>query len=89
MKFQKKPAVIEAEQWWPGKIVEGVCGGDRDKLCGCTLIGGLGDKPHVHTAHQGQIVLLEPGDWIVKEPNGDGYYPIKDEIMKKLYDEVT
>jgi len=41
--------------------------------------------PHVHTIHDGQFCLVEDGDWIVPEPDGVHFYPIKPEIMTKNY----
>lgn len=76
-RFRKKPVVITAEQWFPGKAVEGV----REPV--------EGELPghYVTTAHN-QIVFLEPGDWIVPEPDGRGYYPIKPDIFAATYDPV-
>ena len=73
MKFRKKPILIEAEQWFPGKEVKGVYQNDS--------------KAYVITAHN-QPVYLEPGDWVVPEPNRINYYPIKPDIMKQFYDKV-
>ena len=78
--------VSDFVQWFPGVKVPGVKGADPGKMCGCQTIGGPGTVPHVHTAHNFQTVLVNPGDWIVAEPNGDGYYPIKDEIMRATYE---
>lgn len=47
-------------------------------------IDALG-KAYVTTAHN-QRVYLESGDWVRKEQNGNGYYPIKDSIMPKIAD---
>lgn len=87
MKFVKKPVIVEAEQWFPGKQVEGVYGCPGQEMCPCYKLGGNHNKPHVMTAHY-QIVLVEPGDWIIKEPNGNGYYPCKNDIFVTLYDKV-
>jgi hypothetical protein len=77
-KFVKKPIIVEAEQWFPGKKVEGV----KDE------IGGASVRPYVVTAHK-QMAILEPGDWVISEPDGRGYYPCKDDIFRKTYDPVT
>lgn len=87
MKFRKKPAAtIDAEQWFPGKVVRGVMNGTPNKLCGCVLIGEEGTRPHVHTMHANQIVIVEPGDWIVIEPDGFHFYPIKPDIFAATYE---
>ena len=52
--------------------------------------GGIG--PGIHQSNvssvfyvHGNRVFIDSGDWIVKEPVGDGYYPVKDEIFKKRW----
>ena len=88
MKFRKKPVVIEAEQWFPGNGAKGVQGDNPNKLCGCLLMGLPGDSPHVHTIHAGQIVILDPGDWIIPEPDGKHFYPCKPDIFEATYEKV-
>jgi hypothetical protein len=86
-KYRRKPgAIIEAEQYVPdrGQWPSGVMN-KPGAICGCTLLGGP-PGPHVHTAHASQVVLVEPGDWIVPEPNGDGFYPIKADIFEATYE---
>ncbi len=80
--FRKRPLEITAEQYFnvPHGWPEGVC------TCDAFTVGGHG--PHVHTAHQGQIVELENGDWIVPEGDGEHYYPIKDEIFRATYEPI-
>jgi hypothetical protein len=79
-RFRKKPEEFEAYQWeGPGHSVPGVeAVYDRDTDT---------DKYFVTTAHD-QLVYLEPGDWVRKEPDGNGYYPIKDAIIRTIADEV-
>jgi hypothetical protein len=81
--FRKKPVVIEATQYLP-ELDEG--GGRFSGVCFC----GEGEQrkraAHVHTAHAGQMVFLEPGDWVTAEPDGRGYYPIKPDIFAATYD---
>lgn len=81
-KFRKKPIVIEAEQYTAyGKLTKGMCNSQS-----CFLAGN--DKPHVHTIHDNQIVLLEVGDWIVPEADGEHFYPIKSDTLATTYDRV-
>lgn len=70
----KSTRVIEAVQWFPGKMVLGV----EEDAKGVSF---------VTTAHH-QTVELAAGDWIVAEPNGDGYYPIKSDIFEATYESV-
>lgn len=82
MKFRKKPVVIEAEQF-TGNLPhpKGVC------ICGL-MLGGIpgGCQPHVHTIHENQRVDLQIGDWIIPEPDGEHFYPCKDEIFRNTYE---
>jgi hypothetical protein len=71
--FRKKPEVFEANQFMnPATAPVGV----RTEEDG---------RAYVVTAHN-QKVYLEPGDWIVAEKNGNGYYPIKPEIFVTICD---
>jgi hypothetical protein len=76
-RFRKKPSYFEADQWFPGKAVVGV----HDP------IPGELPRHYVRTAHK-QVVFLEPGDWVVAEPDGSGYYPIKPDIFPTICDPV-
>lgn len=81
-KFRKKPVEIEAFQYTEyGKLVHGMCNSQS-----CFTSGNT--KPHVHTIHNNQLVLLEVGDWIIPEPDGEHFYPCKPDIFKKTYDAV-
>jgi hypothetical protein len=75
-KYRKKPVVIEAEQWFPGQAVRGVCA--------CTARSG----PHLHTIHEGQSVELAPGDYVIPESDGEHFYPCKPDIFEKTYEPV-
>jgi hypothetical protein len=72
-KFRKKPVVIEAEQFvHPATAPMGVYT-EEDGRC------------YVVTIHK-QKVYLESGDWIVPEPDGIHYYPIKPDIFANTYE---
>lgn len=74
-KYIHKPTLIDAEQFhgfYRTPYPEGVQ--VEENRC------------YVTTAH-GQRVYLEEGDWIAREPNNRGYYPIKPDIFVKNYDE--
>jgi hypothetical protein len=79
-KFRKRPVVIEAEQWFPDKCVDGVVPFDRPTP----------DNPH---GTYGQVETLEgwvtcvPGDWIITGVKGEKY-PCKDEIFRLTYEAV-
>jgi hypothetical protein len=81
-KFRKKPAVVEAEQFGgfyatpypPGVQVESPTAEHAGRF-------------YVVTAH-GQRAYLEPGDWVIAEPDNRGYYPCKPDIFAATYEEV-
>lgn len=83
--FRKKPQVVSAEQWQPGKEMRGVVGANPNKLCGCVVIGGPSNRPHCHSIKG--IVAVDPGDWIL-EHEGLGYEVLFDKEIKATYDQV-
>jgi hypothetical protein len=81
-KFRKKLVVIEAVQYAEHeKLVKGMCNSTS-----CYTSGN--NRPHVHTIHDGQIVNLEVGDWIIPEPDGEHFYPCKPDIFEATYEAV-
>lgn len=99
MNFESLPRRITAEQFRTANGAtdhEGVCVGGETcenpawrkfprRSDDGSFISSESIKPHLHTMHEGQFVVLEDGDWIVPEPDGIHYYPIKDAVMKKTY----
>lgn len=85
MKYRKKPIVIEAEQYFPGKpLPKGVRSGEKDhRLTGGGWCGVM--EPHVDTL-EGPL-HVSPGDWIIAGIAGE-IYPCKDKIFKKTYEKV-
>ena len=82
MKYRKKPVIIEAQQYKKyGHLVKGMCNSRSCYQAGNT-------EPHVHTIHGGQIVNLEIGDYVVPEPDGKHFYPIKPDIFEATYEPV-
>ena len=82
--FRKKPVVIEATQWFPGVVIEGVemvpCDLPRhDPEYPCTL----GEHPRVRTLEGDMYV--SPGDWIIKGIKGE-FYPCKPDIFSATYE---
>ena len=81
-KYRRKPQEIEAVQYKEyGKLVKGMCNSRS-----CYTSGN--NQPHVHTIHNNQIVLLEVGDFIIPEPDGEHYYPVKANIFHASYEPV-
>ncbi len=83
-KYRKKPVVIEAVQWFPDKEIKGVCFGP----CALNDFDGLA-IPRIHTMHAKQTVFLEPGDWVIGEPDGIHFYPCKPDIFEQTYEQVN
>lgn len=79
MKFRKKPIVIEAEQWFPGKEIEGV----NTKLKNLNI--DMEVNPYIDTL-EGRM-QVSPGDWIITGISGEKY-PCKPDIFEKTYEPV-
>ncbi len=80
MMYRKKPVTVSAEQWWPGKKVDGViypCPKDKKPS---SLMGVYG---WINTLERGHYVT--PGDFIITGINGERY-PCKVEIFEKTYE---
>ena len=74
MKYRKKPVVVEAEQWFPGKEIPGVNPPMRGD-----------DRFYVVTIH-GQQAFLDAGDWIIVEPDKVHHYLCKPDVFVTNYD---
>lgn len=84
-KYRKKPVIVEAKQWFPGKQVRGVTETFYANPDG-TIIGSSG-YGFVTTIH-GQETTVAPGDWIITEPDGIHHYPCKPDIFTQTYDPI-
>lgn len=80
---------MEAEQWFPGKAIKGVIIPPLDPPTGhwSDRFKDGEDQPHVITIHL-QKAFLKPGDWILPEPDGEHYYPVRPEIFANTYEAV-
>lgn len=83
-KFQRVPAIVEAEQWWPWVEIEGVktrtLSGDPN------TIGGAIVQSYIATL-EGPMTV-DPGDWVVKGIAGE-LFPVKPDIFAKNYTAVN
>lgn len=80
--FRSKPKVIDAEQYLPEQqraLVRGVHPANVQEYA---------NQPYVITAHR-QRVFIEPGDWIIAELDGRGFYPCKPDIFAATYEEAV
>jgi hypothetical protein len=81
-KFRKKPVVIEAEQWYPGKVIEGVVG-ERP-----ATLGGNGLSPEPAMAFIKTLegtMRVSDGDWVITGVKGERY-PCKPDIFEATYE---
>ncbi len=76
-KFRKRPVVIEAEQWFPGKVVEGVIEGP--------YISGDEQLYAAKCPTREGVFGVTPGDWIITGVMGEKY-PVKPDIFEMTYD---
>jgi len=75
-KFRKKPVVVEAEQFFVGSVIYGVC----LEICDTIMRG-----PHIHTLEG--IHTVSEGDWIITGVKGE-QCPCKPDIFKMTYEPV-
>lgn len=92
-KFVKKPVVVEAEQWFPGKTVGGVQRfGDSDPrvnrhMLECLPFGAdERDYGYIETLEGGHIV--SEGDWIITGVKSERY-PCKPDVFAATYAAVS
>lgn len=79
-RFRKKPVTVEAVQWFPGVRHPGLVG-DTGRV-----YGDGGEYPAVVRTAHGHLTPVAPGDWIIAEPDGRGYYPCKPDIFEATYE---
>lgn len=73
MKYRKKPVVVEAYQWFPGKEIPGVTNnGDAASFI----------------SEAGNTVLLSPGWYVIREVGSKFWLPEKPSIIKSAYEKV-
>lgn len=78
-KYRKKPLIIEAEQWFIGKEIEGVIYKPMP-LSGLYLM-----PPYIDTL-EGRMFVSE-GDYIITGIKGEKY-PCKSDVFESSYDLV-
>lgn len=66
-KFKNNSEVVDAEQWFPGKYVEGVTESVYDPGDGTTCSTGYG---YFNEAKPNEEWAVKPGYWIVRYDNG-------------------
>jgi hypothetical protein len=85
MRYRKKPIIVEAEQWFPGKEVVGVTVASE----GGKSPDGSTWPPHAFvTTSSGLAVNLAPGDWVITEPDGRHHNRCNPEVFEATYEPV-
>jgi len=94
MKYRKKPVVIEAWKWTQLEDQEECPSWVGDALYLWPEIGGVVFEPD-HTegpraciASLEGVMVVSPGDWIIKGVKGE-LYPCKPDIFELTYEEVV
>jgi hypothetical protein len=77
VKYRRKPAVVEAEQW------SCVC-----STPGVVPVGQVGDWKGVFKADDGSLAQVREFDWLVREPGVNGYIVVPDAAFKAAYERV-
>ncbi len=83
-RYRKRPVIVEAEQWFPGKEVPGVT---EVVYCDDNNVRHSAGYGHCVTIH-GQVTRVDPGDFMITEPDGKHHYPCKPEIFEASYEPV-
>ena len=86
-KYRKKPLVIEAEQWFEGKDIEGVVDetANNSELIK-DILSGKNHKRVFFETLEGKMSVNE-GDWIITGIKGEKYC-CRDDIFQETYEEV-
>jgi hypothetical protein len=85
VKYRKKPVVIDAEQWWPGKAIEGIVRREAQPVP--SRAGGIAftmPPQDVIETLEGDMTV-SPGDWIITGVKGERY-PCKPDIFEATYE---
>jgi hypothetical protein len=89
-KYKKKSIIIEAEQWFKGKKIEGVI----ENIAEISMPSFNDSDPEITLSPsifyiptlEGNMQLSE-GDWVIKGIEGE-FYPCKNSIFQKTYEVV-
>lgn len=77
MKFRSKPTEIEAECFIKDKPLP-----FRDERAVCY------DGHNWYVEARGRRIVVDFNDWIIREPDGKGFYPCKPDIFTNRYEPI-
>ena len=83
--FRKKPIEVEAMQWTGDNIAAIWDWGGTAGIYGPTEENP--DQLILTTIH-GEQAVARVGDWVIREPRADRFYPCKPDIFEATYDPV-
>lgn len=83
--FRRKPEIIEAEQWFPGKEIEGVV--MKPNFLGGKGYGRIDLPPQPYFESDGLSSPLYPGDYITRSEHGRGVS--RKDYFESLYELVN
>jgi hypothetical protein len=90
MKFKKKPVIIDAFEWKPGRTFPSP---EFDGLHAKSQMDGSdgeileSDNRKLNIKTLEGVISASPGDWIIRGIQGE-YYPCKPDIFEKTYERV-
>lgn len=86
--YRTKPAIIEAVRW-PGPDTATLGYGISHPAVQCMPSEDGRDTGSRYRVHGAQgWATINPGDWIITEPRGDGHYPCHHDVFSAKYELV-
>jgi hypothetical protein len=87
VKYRKRPIIIEAEQWFPGKEIAGVIPISDGAVSHETVDGSSWPAYATIKTLEGYMTV-SPGDWVITGVKGERY-PCKPDIFEATYEPVA
>lgn len=83
-RYKSKPAEIEAYQWFPEEMGESPGVSYETNM----TEAGIEIRSAYVTTTNGNKAYICPGDYVIREPDGNGYYPCKADIFDKRWERI-
>lgn len=84
-KFRRKPVEVEAVQWLPETMpIDPV--DVWPEAVGDGLLRRSGESDLVLKTIHRDFAIARPGDWVIAEPDGSGFYPCNPDVFEATYD---
>lgn len=85
MKYRSKPVIVEAVQWNKPGDHPAVCAVEHFNTSARPAAWEI--EGYSVRGKQGWS-CVNPGDWIITEPDGSGHYPCADSVFRAKYEPV-